>query len=108
MQGRGEWDVPLERRWWQLEPLLEDATVFSLAFTDSEFYCSEWGPPTLYSEKLSELTFLQYPDSTGWILSLAARKDTLFVGTEEGGLFRTLHKSPGWWSPSRLDSGTLL
>ena len=79
------------------EPLLEDATVFSLAFTDSEFYAASGGLLLCTPRSSVNWTFLQYPDSTGWILSLAARKDTLFVGTEEGGLFRTLHKSPGWW-----------
>ncbi len=79
------------------ESYLEGPAIFSIALTSEDFYAGHWGR-LFYTPRSSTNWFsIQYPDSTNRIYSLAARDNTVYVGTESGGLFRTKHYGTFMW-----------
>jgi photosystem II stability/assembly factor-like uncharacterized protein len=79
------------------EPFLENAPIFSLAFTTEYFYAGTYGHLFITPRESTNWNSIPYPDSTHRIYSLAARENTVFVGTEGAGLFRTKNYGPTFW-----------
>ena len=79
------------------EPFLENVPIFSLAFTTEYFYAGSWGHLFITPRSSTNWNSIEYPESTDRIYSLAARDNTVFVGTEGRGLFRTKNYDPGFW-----------
>lgn len=79
------------------EPFLENASIFSFAFTTAYFFAGTYGHMFVKPRESTDWNSVPYPDSTHRIYSLAARENTVFVGTEGAGLFRTKNYGPSFW-----------
>jgi photosystem II stability/assembly factor-like uncharacterized protein len=84
------------------ESYLENSAIFSIAFTSEDFYAGSWGRLFYTPRSSTNWVSIVYPDSTNRIYSLIAKDNTVYVGTESGGLFKTKHYGTYMWESTRV------
>lgn len=85
------------------ESFLEIGPIFSLAFTTEYFYAGSWSHLFIKPMSSTNWNHIHYPpDSINRICSLTSRDNTVYMGTEGGGLFQVKNYGPTFWESLQI------